>query len=305
MANTTLSGAGHITLTDWPYNQIVGGATATTLTNLDNTITGSGLIGGATLSLVNGAAGLVEATGANALVLGAGSNTVANAGTIENAGAGGLTIEDAISNTGTLLAHTGTLTLVGALTSLAGTTLNTGTYEADAGATPELTQNAGKIVTTKGAIVLYGGKPTIEVLQHDHLEAPEVAITRTLTTVTLGRFGGAGRTQPNTKAAMSNAGLVQLGGGTFTAASLANSGTLSGFGQIVPLVTNTGAISVDAGRDAHVAGGMKVSLWRERPSPPGPIRWARVGLCNWPTIRRSQPCRPSSIWPASARPFKR
>jgi fibronectin-binding autotransporter adhesin len=253
--NTTLSGKGAVVLTDFSFNQIVGGGSATTLTNVDNTISGSGTIGSSTLTLVNQAAGIIDATGTgSALILNTGANTIANAGLIENTGTAGLTIDSAISNTGTLLAHTGTLTVVGPLTNVSGTTLTGGTYEADAGATLELPQNT-KIVTDKATIILNGSKSTIEAF--NTTSGKEVAIDSTLTTIAAaGALEILGGRNWTTKAAMSNAGLLELGGGTFTSASLANTGTISGFGVIVPLIVNSGSISAQAGKTLTLQGGI-------------------------------------------------
>ncbi len=78
--SATLSGGGQITLTDWPYNQIAAGASNATLTNVDNTISGSGLVGSANLTLFNQAAGVIDATGGNILSLNTGAHTITNVG---------------------------------------------------------------------------------------------------------------------------------------------------------------------------------------------------------------------------------
>jgi hypothetical protein len=256
--STTLSGGGKVTLTDFPYNQINGGASATTLTNVDNAISGSGTIGSSTLTLVNQTAGIIDATGNNALILNTGTNTVSNAGLIESTGAGGLTIDSAIANAGTLLAHVGTLAVVGALTNVSGTTLTGGTYEADAAATLELPQNT-KIVTDKATIILNGSKSVIEAF--NTTSSTEVSVDSTLTTIassgTLEILGGRNWTM---KATMSNAGTLQLGGGTFAAGSLSNTGTVTGFGAITAPITNSGTMSVQANKTLSLVGGSLSNL---------------------------------------------
>ena len=90
----TLSGGGHVTLTDNSQNYIVGNAATDTLTNTDNTISGAGQLGNSQLTLVNQASGVINASAAsNALVLNTSGHTVTNAGLIESTGAGGLTIQ--------------------------------------------------------------------------------------------------------------------------------------------------------------------------------------------------------------------
>src|SRR5262249_40740021 len=59
---TTLSGGGNLTLGDNSHN-IITGAAGATLTNVDNTISGSGGIGGGQLTLINGQNGTIKATG--------------------------------------------------------------------------------------------------------------------------------------------------------------------------------------------------------------------------------------------------
>ena len=245
VANTTLSGGGHVTLTDNTNNYIFGSSTFS-LDNIDNTISGAGNLGNGQLILLNQTAGVIDATGANALTINTAGNTVTNAGLIETTGAGGLTINSPISNTGTLLAHAGILSVIGPLTNVSGTTLTGGTYEADAGATLELPQNTS-IVTDKAAIILNGTGSTIEAFNTN--TGLEVAIDSTLTTVAatgaLELLGGRSWT---TQAAMSNVGLLQLGGGTFAAKGLSNTGTTIGFGSITAPLTNSGVLSVQAGK---------------------------------------------------------
>ena len=47
--------------------------------------------------------------------------------------------------------------------------------------------------------------------------------------------------------AINNHGLVELGGGTFTAPSYANSGTTRGFGAVIPLINNSGLVQASGG----------------------------------------------------------
>ena len=95
----TLQGSGFVTLTDSLGNAIFSDGNPVTLTNIDNTISGAGLIGDSDLTLVNG--GLINANGKiNALTLDTGSNTISNTGTIELTGTGGLNIDSDVDNTG-------------------------------------------------------------------------------------------------------------------------------------------------------------------------------------------------------------
>ncbi len=113
--DTTLSGGGDITMSDAVGNLITGGA-GMTLTNVDNTISGAGALGGNALVIINEAVGVIDASGvANRLVIKTGANPLDNAGLIEATGAAGGMIKSAVTNDGTLEANGGTLTFKGAV----------------------------------------------------------------------------------------------------------------------------------------------------------------------------------------------
>jgi hypothetical protein len=115
-AGVTLSGGGSLTLTDTNTNQITGATGAATLTNVNNIISGAGAIGGGLMTLVNQSAGVINASGTNGLIIDTGANTIVNAGQIMASGAGGLTVQSAINNTGTIAALNGNVTVNGAVT---------------------------------------------------------------------------------------------------------------------------------------------------------------------------------------------
>jgi hypothetical protein len=135
--NTTLTGTGSIVLNDGSYgasNHLYGATSATTLTNNGNTISGVGQLGDGQLTLINGAAGVIDATGSgNALIINTGAGTLSNAGLIESTAAGGLQISSAISNTGTIKSNGGNVLLSGAVTG-AGTDAIFGSYQIEAAA---------------------------------------------------------------------------------------------------------------------------------------------------------------------------
>ena len=82
----TLTGGGALTLSDDANNRIydLNASGVDTLTNVDNTISGGGQFGIGRLTLVNQAKGIIDATGASALVLDTGGHAVVNAGLIES-----------------------------------------------------------------------------------------------------------------------------------------------------------------------------------------------------------------------------
>lgn len=128
-AGATLSGGGSLTLTDTNTNQITGATGAATLTNVNNTISGAGALGGGLMTLVNQAAGVINASGTNALIIDTGGNTLTNAGQIIASGAGGLTIQSAINNTGTIAALNGNVTVNSAVSGAGVATVNGATLD--------------------------------------------------------------------------------------------------------------------------------------------------------------------------------
>ena len=112
----TLSGGGTIALSDNASNIITGVAAGATLTNIDMTISGAGMLGAGQMTLNNKVGGIINGSGTRVLTLDTGGAQIANDGLIESTGAGGLTIQSAIGNTGVLKAVGGVLTVNGAVT---------------------------------------------------------------------------------------------------------------------------------------------------------------------------------------------
>ncbi len=143
-------------------------------------------------------------------------------------------------------------------TNLSASTLTGGSYEVDAGSILELNNNA-TIVTDNATIILSGVGSAIQGF--NTTTSKEVAIDSTLTTIgaagTLEILGGRNWTSVQ---AMSNAGTLQLGGGTFAPASLTNIGTVSGFGAIATTITNNGTMSAQAGQTLTLQEGSLTNL---------------------------------------------
>ncbi|RJT40545.1 adhesin [Mesorhizobium waimense] len=110
----TLQGGGQVVLSDSNANVISGTAADVTLTNVDNTISGAGQLGGGSLSLNN--QGTIVATGSHALVIDTGANITVNSGTLEATGSGGLMITGALANSGLIWANGGNVTIGGEVT---------------------------------------------------------------------------------------------------------------------------------------------------------------------------------------------
>jgi hypothetical protein len=124
----TLQGDGQVILSDSSENMIVGANADATLTNVDNTIAGAGQIGtgDGSLTLVNEAAGTIDANIAGGTLTLDTGNTIVNAGLLEATNGGTLDVQDgtidntgtgadgiALGSTSTLLVDTATLDLTG------------------------------------------------------------------------------------------------------------------------------------------------------------------------------------------------
>jgi hypothetical protein len=154
-ANTTLSGAGTVTLA---YNGSEAGAgfieqgtSGVTLTNVDNTIDGTGVIGNGGLTLVNQSKGTIDANISGAVLTLNGSGGVTNTGLLEATGGGFLAIDNTVDNAGgNITANGGTVEVVNA--NIQGGTLNTLN-----GGTLETVGSSMLDGSTKGALTLSKG----------------------------------------------------------------------------------------------------------------------------------------------------
>jgi hypothetical protein len=144
----TLQGGGQVTLSDNGQNVIFGGDPSAVLTNVNNTISGAGQLGVGQMTLVN--QGIIDATGTNALVLDTGSNVIANSGILEATGTGGLTVNSAVTNSGSLVAQGGNLTFKGAVTGNGSATISgAATLEFGAASAETVSFAAGSTGTLK------------------------------------------------------------------------------------------------------------------------------------------------------------
>jgi hypothetical protein len=109
--NVTLQGGGQIQLSESNENYILGSDGSATLTNLDNTISGSGDIGNGSLNFSN--AGVIETQGSYALLIDTGAKAFVNTGTLETDG-GSLIVKSAVTGGGSAVIVGGTLEFAGA-----------------------------------------------------------------------------------------------------------------------------------------------------------------------------------------------
>ena len=281
-ANTTLSGAGKVTLGDNPNNFIFGTAAATKLTNVDNTLSGAGQLGNGQMTLVNQAAGVINATGANALILNTGAQTVTNAGLLEASGAGGLTISGTTvddSTGGVIQANTGSaVNLLGA-DIIGGTLKTSGTGVIETAAnnrtsvidgTSFAVANTGALNITNNAFLTVEGAinntGVISLLSAGNTTELVIGADTTLSgagKVTLSDnpnnfiFGTAAATKlTNVDNTISGAG--QLGNGQMTLVNQA-AGVVNATGANALILNTTGETVINAGLlEATGAGGLLI-----------------------------------------------
>ena len=107
----TLQGGGHLVLTDDANSLIIGGSAVATFVNVDNTISGAGQLGGGLMTLAN--SGTIIADGTHVLEINTGATAISNSGLLEATGGGGLVIDSALSNSGSIWANGGNIILHG------------------------------------------------------------------------------------------------------------------------------------------------------------------------------------------------
>jgi len=152
--STVLTGGGKFTMSDNATNFVFGSST-TTLTNVNNTISGAGALGDGSMALINQAKGVIDATGTNQLALNTGGNVIVNSGLLEGTGTGGLLIQSTVDST-----SGGQIVAAGAGSSVqivGGNVLRGGTISTSKGGVVEVINgNQGGLDGTVGAVTNTG-----------------------------------------------------------------------------------------------------------------------------------------------------
>jgi len=137
-----LTGRGGVILGASNSDIITGLAPGASLTNVDNIISGAGLLGDGALTLVNQIDGAIVGDDNTALIIDTGSTTIVNGGEIGNTGIGGTVVNSPVNSAGYFIVDGGTLTLNGAVTGsgtgdvCAGTLYAASTFNQDVQFTP-------------------------------------------------------------------------------------------------------------------------------------------------------------------------
>ncbi|HEY7852085.1 MAG TPA: hypothetical protein VIB82_03865 [Caulobacteraceae bacterium] len=185
-AGATLGGKGTVMLSASADNRIYGQALGDTLTNVDNLIEGSGQLGNGVMKLVNRAGGKIIGNQTVALTINTVSNTITNAGLIENSGSGGTLVDSAVVNTGTLMAAViGTLTLSGLVTGAGVGVVNGGTLDVVQAFSENVTFTGTTGVFELGHSVSYKGKVTgLSTTGTSSLDLSDITFTSGVTKAT-------------------------------------------------------------------------------------------------------------------------
>ena len=200
-ATVTLTGSGTITLSNNGGNAIFGASATDVLDNVNNTITGAGQLGDGTLTLINGTAGVIDASAATALVLNTGSIAATNNGLMESTSTGGLVIETTVNN-GTA----GMIAAAGGDVYLQGGTIQGGTLSSSGGA----------------AFIVQGGRTgTLDGTAHAVNNTGNFDIQNQGTLTVLGSIVNSGTialqsTNQNTDFIIGSSTVTLTGGGTLT-----------------------------------------------------------------------------------------
>ncbi|MBA3811869.1 MAG: hypothetical protein H0X27_09580 [Caulobacteraceae bacterium] len=177
------------------------------------------------------------------------SETIINNGAITAAVAGGQLIVNpyGFTNNGSITVGAGETLLLQStrFTNLSGGTLTGGRYEVDAGSMLELMRDA-TIAADNARIVLSGAGSSIQ--SFDTMTSQEIPIEATLTAIgpagSLQLLGGRNWASGQ---AISNAGWLELGGGTFAPAGLINTGSIHGYGVVAAGIADEGLIEASGG----------------------------------------------------------
>ena len=241
-------------LGDRANNQIIGDAPTATLTNVNDTISGAGIIGAGAVNpqpsspilglvLVFAAACVINATGANALIIDTGPNVVTNAGLLESTGPGGLILEGVVNNAGGTIKGNAASSVILSNATIEGGTLtsvSTGAIRTAGGSRGDLLDGTVSAVSETGTLVI--------------TDNSSLNLQGTLTNSGILDISSVG----NTTALIVTAKNAAINGGKIVLSDNANNqidGTVTGprGSQVVSSLTNTSVISGSGSIGANLA----------------------------------------------------
>ena len=155
-ATLTLSGGGNVVMTDNTNNYIDASASGYELVNVNNTISGSGVIGNGGLALDNQKAGVIDSNGGGGIAFTTASFT--NEGIVEATSTGGISLDGiTVVNTGVIEALAGSFVNLNGSATIAGgklTTTGGGVIQSTDTGTLDGSTTAGAITITAGSQIV-------------------------------------------------------------------------------------------------------------------------------------------------------
>jgi hypothetical protein len=247
--NVTLTGGGAIAMSGNTNNMILTGTAGQMLTNVNNTISGSGQIGnGGGLLFVNDAGGIVDASG-GILTIAPYNNTTGsttNQGLLEATAGGTLQLENTVTNTGGTILATGS----GALVELNAVSITGGTLTSNSGGVIQSINTWSSNTPTLTSLTISSGT-TLDIPNNNGLALGAGTITNNgtinlqssgnnteLTIAGNSTLSGTGNVTMS-----NNTGNIITGGGTFTNAETIQGGGDIGNGSLT--LVNNGTIDAN------------------------------------------------------------
>jgi fibronectin-binding autotransporter adhesin len=240
--NVTLTGSGNVIMSSNPGNMILAGTSGLMLTNVNNTISGAGEIGGGTgMLFVNQASGIVNASGGTLTINPYDSSTTTgsttNTGLLEATAGGVLQLENTITNTGGTILATGTsggMSPTPSTVELNSVSITGGTLTSSSGGIIESINQWNTNLPTLTSLTISSGS-TLDIPNNNGLALGAGTITNN-GTINLQSTGNNTELVIAGSTTLSGTGIVMMsnnsaniftGGGTFT-----NGETIEGAGTI-------------------------------------------------------------------------
>ncbi|WP_026090876.1 choice-of-anchor D domain-containing protein [Sandarakinorhabdus sp. AAP62] len=248
VTGNTNFGVSQVLIEDGRVLELRGGATTGASFNIN--LDPFNPTGGGTLRNAVGSTFLDSTSSSGTFARNVNGGLLENLGLYQKTGAGTTTVDAAFTNSGTVQVEAGIFRMLGPVTGASGTTLTGGTWNvigSAGGSTIDFDAGTGltSLVTNAADLRLAGANSNI-------VSGPgNTGIEATLTTnAAAGALRiGSGRSYVATAGggAFSNAGLLDLIGGSFGATSLTNSGTVQGFGSVTVAISNSGTVRANGG----------------------------------------------------------
>ena len=263
-----LSGGGTVTMADTgnlaSATQRITGTASDRFENVDNTISGYGVIGGAAMGFTNDAAGTVSARAAR-LTLDSGTTGLGNEGLMEAKSGGTLEISSTMANLGQVVARNAGTVILHKAVAYSGTIAaeDGGTIVLDGGAangTTAFTMNAGSNLTVLSTGTIDGTVQAVS-LKGTTTVQPTATLTLAGTIANAGFMTFQGRSSNGWYSTLKVQGTARLtGGGTVTLADTRNAANgnqiITGTGSVADTLDNVSDVITGYGRIG--AGAMKL-----------------------------------------------